>query len=191
MALRLITPPSAPAVLTADAKLAARISGSVEDSLVDGWIRTATRMAEQATGRAVMPQTHELTLDAFPSAFRLTRVPVQSVASLIYVDVNGIAQTLASNQYLLDNADDNGSAYVVPAYGTTWPATCVQINAVKLQYVAGYADAASVPDAFKDWIKLCVGTLYENRESEVIQRAQMLTLGIHDRMLDAYKIWEM
>lgn len=187
MALKLITPAIALAVSLAEAKLHLRVDASDEDTLITAMITAATEAAEQATGRAIMPQTWELTLDAFPDAFQLTRVPVASVISLKYWDVAGTQQTLGSMLYTLDNADDFNFHYVVPAYGASWPDTRDQINAVALRYVAGYADAAGVPDSIKAWIKLQVGAMYENRMAE--GPVQTYALGFADRLLDRYKVF--
>ena len=145
MALKLITASTALAVTLAEAKAHLRVDSSDEDTLITAMITSATETAEQITGRAIMPQTWELTLDAFPDALELTRVPAVSVTSIKYFDVAGVQQTLASNAYALDAADDFGFAYIVPAYDTGWPVTRDQINAVAVQYVAGYANAAGVP----------------------------------------------
>lgn len=191
MALKLITPASAPPVTLAEAKLHLRVDVADDDALISALLMAATEQAEHQTGRAVMAQTWELTLDAFPDALELTRIPVQSVASVIYADSTGADQTLTGSAYALDNADDNGPAFVVPAYGTTWPATRDQINAVRVRYVAGYASAADVPESFKSWIKLMVGAMYENRESEVLSRGVVLSLGFADHLLDRFKVWSL
>jgi uncharacterized phiE125 gp8 family phage protein len=187
MALKLITAPSTYPVTLAEAKLHCRVDASDEDALITALITAATEMAEQATGRAIMPQTWELTLDAFPDAFELTRIPVASVTSLKYWDTDGVQQTLDAGQYALNNADDFAAATVAPVYGATWPATRGQINAVAVRYVAGYADAAAVPDSIKSWIKLQVGAMFENREAE--GAVQTYALGFADRLLDRYKVW--
>lgn len=189
MALKLITPATELAVSLADVKAHLRVDAADEDSLITAYIGAATELAEQATGRALMPQTWELTLDAFPEAFGITRVPASSVTSLKYWDADGVQQTLASNLYTLDNADDYGHAFVVPVYSGAWPSSRAQINAVALRYVAGYAAAANVPESIKAWIKLAVGSMYENRQSEVIASGSVLTLGYADRLLDRYKVW--
>lgn len=187
MALKLITAATELAVSLADAKLHLRVDTTDEDTLITAYITAATEMAEQATGRALMPQTWELTLDAFPSAFELTRVPAASITSLKYWDTAGVQQTLGTGLYTLDNADDYANAYVVPVYGGAWPDTRDQINAVALRYVAGYAAAANVPDSIKAWIKLQVGAMYENRQAE--GAVQTYALGFADRLLDRYKVW--
>lgn len=187
MALKLITAATALAVSLAEAKQHLRVDTADEDALITALITAATEMAEQATGRAIMQQTWELTLDAFPEAFELTRVPAASITSIRYWDTTGTQQTLGTALYTLDNADDFGSAYAVPAVGGDWPAARQQINAVALRYVAGYASAAVVPDSIKAWIKLQVGAMYENRQAE--GTVQTHALGYADRLLDRYKVW--
>lgn len=186
MALKLITPATELAVSLAEAKAHLKVDIADDDTLITAFIIAATELAEQATGRAIMPQTWELTLDAFPDAFELTRVPAVSITSLKYFDTSGTQQTLGSALYTLDNTDDFGSAFVVPVYSGVWPDTRAQINAVALRYVAGYAAAANVPDSIKAWIKLQVGAMYENREAE--GAVQTYALGFADRLLDRYKV---
>ena len=82
MALKLITTASALAVSLVEAKAHLRVDVADDDALITAYITAATEMAEQATGRAIMPQTWQLTLDAFPSALALTRTPVASISSL-------------------------------------------------------------------------------------------------------------
>lgn len=191
MALKLITAPTTYPVTLAEAKLHARVDLADDDALITALIVAATEMCEQKIGRAIMTQTWQLTLDAFPEAFELTRVPVQSIASLTYVDLAGATQTLASNLYSLDSADEFGLAYVVPAYNGQWPDTRDQINAVKVQYVAGYANAAAVPQSIKQWILLTVATMYSNRETEAYSsRAVSTTVQMQfvDRLLDRYVV---
>lgn len=189
MALKLITAATGLAVTLAEAKAHCRVDTSDDDALITAMITAATEVAEQMTSRAIMPQTWELTLDAFPSAFELCRVPVASITSLTYTDTTGVDQVMSGGAYSLDNYDDFGPTYVVPAYDTEWPDTRDQINAVKVRFVAGYANAAAVPEPIKSWIKLQVGAMYENRESEVTGNIVSVKLGFADRLLDRYKVW--
>ena len=192
MALKLITAPSTYPVTLAEAKLHCRVDIADDDTLITALITAATEMAEQKTGRAIMTQTLELTLDAFPEAFELTRVPVQSITSVKYYDTTGAQQTLSNTLYALDAADDFGFAHISPVYAGVWPDTRDQINAVAVRYVAGYADAASVPQSIKNWILLMVSTMYENRETEAYSsRAVSTTVQMQfvDRLLDRYVVF--
>lgn len=186
MPLKLITAPDELAVDLNDAKLHLRVDQSTEDSLISALIQSATSMAEQKTGRAIMPQTWELTLDSFPDAFELTCIPVVSVSSVKYINTAGEQVTLDSALYALDTADDFSPARIIPAYGATWPATCEQANAVTVRYVAGYAE---VPEAIRTWIKLMTGSMYVNRESESISGGSLIAMGFADRLLDRFKVW--
>lgn len=187
--LKLITPATQLPVSLADVKVHLRVDTTDEDSLITIYTMTAAELAEQATGRALMTQTWELTLDAFPEAFELTRVPAASITSLRYWDTAGVQQTLGTGVYTLDNTDEYGYAYVVPVVGQCWPDTREQINAVALRYVAGYATVADVPESIKSWIKLQVGAMHRNRESE--SAVQTYALGFADRLLDRYKVWSL
>lgn len=192
MALKLITAPTTYPVTLAEAKLHCRVDVADDDALITALITAATEMAEQKTGLAIMTQTWELTLDAFPDALELTRVPVQSITSVKYYDTAGAQQTLSPAAYALDNADAFGFSYVVPAYNGTWPDTRDQINAVSVQYVAGYANAAAVPESIKQWIKLMLSTMYDNRETEAYSSRAVSTtvqMTFVDRLLDRYKVY--
>ena len=191
MALKLITAPSLLPVSLAEAKAHLRITDDVEDTLITAFLHTAVAGAEHETGRALMPQTWEVTLDAFPDAVELTRTPVQSIESVTYANADGTATVLSNVFYALDAADEFGWAYVVPAYDGAWPETRDEINAVRVRYVAGYASAEEVPAAIKSWILLQVGALYENRESEAVKlgRGSALKMGFVDALLSRYKVW--
>lgn len=191
MALKLITPASTFPITLEDAKLHCRVDTAADDALINALITAATELAEQKTGRALMAQTWELTLDAFPEAFEITRIPLQSITSLKYIDTAGVEQTLSNALYSMDMADDHGFAYVVPVYNGTWPENRAQINAVALRYVAGYASAAAVPEGIKQWIRLMVSTMYENRETEAYSsRAVSTTVQMRfvDGLLDRYTV---
>ena len=189
MALKLITAPTTYPVTLAEAKLHCRIDSTDDDTLVTALITAATEMCEQKVGRAIMPQTWELTLDSFEDIW-LTRTPVQSITSLKYIDEAGVEQTLSGSLYSFAQ-DDFGFARVDPVYGAEWPTTRDQINAVTLRYVAGYANAAAVPEGIKQWIKLSISTMYENRETEAYSsRAVSTTVQMQfvDRLLDRYRV---
>lgn len=186
MALKLITDATVLAVSLVEAKAHLRVDVADDDALITSMIWAAMQAAEQRTGLTLLPQTWEISMDAFPDAFELTRVPAVSIASLIYVDTLGASITLSNTLYGMDSSDGFGPAYVVPVYAGTWPDTRAEINAVRLRYVAGYANAASVPESIKSWIKLQVGSMYVNREAE---GRQVYPLGFVDSLLDRYRVW--
>ena len=100
---------------------------------------------------------------------------------------DGNTQTLASTEYLVDAVSE--PARLTPAYSKTWPATRNQANAVTVTFVCGYASPEAVPIGIRRWMKLRVGTLYENREEvALLNRGKIEALPYVDRLLDAYRV---
>jgi len=191
MALSRTVAPTTTPVTLAEAKDHLRVDINAQDALITRMINTATEDAEHECGRALMPQTWLLQLDAFPAVIELTRVPVVAITSIVYDDTTGTPQTLSNTLYRLNNADESGIATVKPAFGKTWPATQQQDNAVRVTFTAGYTDAASVPESIKQWILLMVGTLMKNPEAERIERGNLLKFSTADRLLDRFKVYKL
>ncbi len=162
--LRLVTPAVSDPVSVAEAKAYCRIDGSTEDTFIESLIKAAVQWIENHPfcARALMVQTYRLTLDRFPDAIVLPRPPLVSVSSVKYYDVNGDQQTLATDQYQV--ASQSEPARIVPAPGCTWPSTQDRLEAVEVNYTAGYANAASVPPGLKLAVLLLVSHWYRTRE---------------------------
>lgn len=192
MSLKLIAAPGEDPVSLDEARAHCRITDEVGDALLGLYIKAARKLCESITGRALVTQTWEQKLDDFPrgdkSDIQLLRLPVQSVQSVVYVDADSGEQTLASDQYATDLQDSE--AWVLPADGLTWPTTDDVINAVKVQFVAGYGDAASVPEDLKVWILATVAMLATQREAvDMTGRVGALPERLIDRMLDEYRVY--
>lgn len=168
MQFKVIIPVATEPVTLAEARLQVRLTaddGTDEDALLTAWITAARELAEQYTGRALAPQTLEGALDSFPSCaegFGLPMPPVTAITSIKYTDTAGVEQTLATDQYTLSTYGDSRS--VTPAYGVSWPSTQAIANAVRVRFVAGYAQT---PEAVRAAILLMVAWLYENRGDEM------------------------
>ncbi|MFZ6801932.1 head-tail connector protein [Undibacterium sp. Di24W] len=190
MSLKLYAPATLLPITLAEAKLHLRVEMSVtdEDALITALIGAATQSAEHIMGRAVMPQKWQLMLDGFDDTLFLSMPPVSSVDSVKYINTAGTLTTLSPSVYQVVIGSDY-TASIVQAYGQVWPAIRSQPEAVQIIFSTGYADAASVPELIKSWIKLCLGALYENRELE--SGKQTYSLGFADRLLDRYKVWSL
>ena len=188
MSIKLISGPSSEPIMLNEAKLHLRVDVTDDDTLITGLIVAARQSAEQITGRALMQQTWELALDRFECEIRLQMPPLQSVTSIKYLDQDGVQQTLSTSDYLVD--DYREPARIVPAYGKCWPSTRCQANAVLVRFIAGYANAGVVPQEIKQWMLLMIGSMYENREREIVGNITQ-ELGFVDRLLDAYRVWGM
>lgn len=139
-----------------DAMLTALIAAAV--SHLDGWTGIL--------GRCLMPQTWRQDYDDFRSCMRLPLFPVASITTLKYTDTNGAEQTIAGANYTLKN-DDRG-AYLEFVNTYSFPSLNAESSAVRIAYVAGYADAASVPGAIRAAILLLIGHWYANREAVAV-----------------------
>lgn len=189
MALIRIAAPASEPLTLAEAKLHCRVDGTDEDALITALIVAAREQAEHETGRALITQTWELVLDAFPEAFVLRKSPVQSVTSLKYLDsATGAEQTLDPADYLLDKDSEPG--YVVPAYGKAWPYSREVPNAVRVRYVCGYGLAVAVPQAIKQWMLLAIGTMYENRATSGAGQVYNIPDRFWSGLLDPYRLYE-
>ena len=137
-----------------------------QDALIEADIAAAVDLAELMTNRQFMPATRVYRCDRFPGSagvIRLPRAPVQSIASITYVDTAGATQTLASSGYDLDAF--SSPARVAPSYGNTWPATRLEMNAVAITYVAGYGGRDHVPEAIRQALKITVEDFFRERGS--------------------------
>jgi hypothetical protein len=84
--------------------------------------------------------------------------PIQTVASVSYLDSGGASQVLDSSLYVLTKGDIQSR--VSHAVNTSWPATQLTSGSVKVRLVAGFGDsAADVPETLKMAVLLEVSHL--------------------------------
>lgn len=192
MSLKLITPPTASVLTLAEAKVHLRedLVDAGNDALITAIISAATQDAEHLMGRAILPQTWQLTLDAFPAVIDLPRPTVTTVASVAYVHATtGTLTTLDPGQYQTCLGSDIAAA-IVPAYGCDWPDVRSQPESVQVTYTSGWATPADVPELVKAWIKLRMGALYETRQSWTMgQREAIQANPFIDFLLDRHRVW--
>jgi uncharacterized phiE125 gp8 family phage protein len=163
----LVTPPAEQPVSLAEAKAHLRVTSNDDDVLIGSLIKAATAKLDGYSGilgRALVTQTWAVDLDRFGDRLRLPLRPVQSVATVQYYDTAGVQQTLAGAGYAL-LADAIGS-YVALAPNAVWPGTYGRSDAVRVTFVAGYGNAAAVPEPIRVAILLAVQHLYALRNSE-------------------------
>lgn len=171
MALRLVTAPSEEPVALADMKTYLRVDGTDADTLLSSLIRAGREYCEAFQNRAYITQTLELVLDEFPDMpLNLPRPPLQSVSSIRYVDQSGVETVWDPSNYLVDPISEPGR--IAFAHGKSWPSVTLQpVNAVRIQFVAGYGAAAAVPESVKTAIKLFVAHRFENPETDIVPDA--------------------
>lgn len=187
MTLKLITDATVEPITLAQAKVQCRIDSDIttdDDLIANVLIPGARRQAEQELGRALITQTWERVLDAFPSAeIELGKPRVIAITSVTYIDGNGNSQTLSASDYSLDA--DTGGGYLLPAINTVWPTTLDTANAVRVRFTAGFgATADAVPGEVKAWILAKVAALHPNGDKVTPDQQRML-----DGLLDFWRVW--
>lgn len=206
MGLQILTPASG-FPLTLDAiKAYLRITWPDEDALVSQLLAFAAGFIERETTQQMLTATKRLYLDSFPRRsmawdgrfetewggsgyaelhrrlpshesreIRLATPPLQSVTSVNYL-VNGTPTVLDPSLYTVDAVSKPGR--IVLNQFQVWPASDRNANAVWIDFVCGYGDAAAVPPEFGQAILWMVAHCYENRLPVSELKMEELPMGL-------------
>lgn len=203
MALKRIANPAVLPLTLAQAKQHLRVVDSDEDDIIAMYLAAATDYADGETGflgRALVTQTWRLTLDTFPAttidseaAIKIPLPPLQSVQAVLYDNPDGLEQTVSPDDYFVDTESEPG--WIAPVSGAAWPTTLDAINAVRIEFVAGYDPstdsppdlAANVPASIKQAILLMTGSMFKDREEVVAPINYRLPFGAYN-LLWRYRI---
>lgn len=178
---RVTDKPTAYPVTLDEVKIHLRVDGTAEDTLIEDQIKVATRMAENYTGLSLSTQTRTVKMDRFNGDIKLPYGPVQSVTSVVYLDDEDAEQTVAAEDYIVDQQSGLSKIRV----NESWPYTNRSLNNVVVTYVAGY-DLEDVPVEAKEGIKKLVSRLYQKRGDD--DGSALLTPEIMDT-LDPIKVY--
>lgn len=161
-----------------------------DDTLIRSYIVAARQKCEVMTRRALITQTFDLRIDRFPSpwpdlrhhghyghspehfllpgrpAMWIPRPKLQSIASIAYIDMDGVTRTLDPAAY---RVIEGTPGELEAAYGSYWPPTRPIAAAVTIRFVAGYGDVIDVPESLKLGIKMLVAHYYMNREAVLVE----------------------
>jgi uncharacterized phiE125 gp8 family phage protein len=194
MALKLKTAPASEPVPLSDTKTYLRISDGDDDAFITALIIAVRQRFEAWAGRSLITQTWTLWLDGFPRSeakhspregffelpvshydevvrvVKVPRSPLQSVTSIQTYDNANTATVFDSSNYLVDAISIPGR--IALNQGASWPGGLRSINAVEIEFVAGYGDANAIPEPIRQgillWIKLLFADkskLFESDES--------------------------
>ena len=178
-----------PALSLSTAKIHVRVDGSDDDTLIAALVASAEQLAEHLTGRTLITRDRTHRVAEFGDRIRLPGAPVASITSVKYLDTTGEEVTLSNTLYALESGADWPA--LVPAVGASWPAVqSDRTDAVRITYSAGYGAAdTDVPKGIQQWLLLCIGTWYNQRESIAagVSLAE-LPRGAWDALLDRYRV---
>ena len=165
---------------------------AADDALLTAVIQASREYVEDYTRRALLTQTWEYYLNAFPSAnfIKLPFGNVQSLTSIKYKDSDGTETTMTvTTDYLLET---NGAALgrIVLPYGASWPSfTPYPSNPITIKYVCGWAAAALIPSKIRTAVKMIAAKLYEQRGDDVIGLS-VAENKFYERLLASSVIWD-
>lgn len=188
MTTRQIAAPAALAVSIEEARETLRLDDESLDATMTLHIKGITREAEHVTGRAFVNRPCRVTLDSFQDAIRLDHPPIASVESVRYMDDAGAWQTLDPADYRVDSVSAPG--YVMPARGKAWPSTADEVNAVEVNYTAGYGpDHATVPEEAQNYILAKLQVQFEPASGGSGSVGKPFNVGYMDGLLDSLKVY--
>lgn len=166
--------PAAEPVTAAELALILKVSAGDEGELLTALLTAARVWAEAWTGRFFMTRTATLWLDFFPpqNQIEINACPVSAISGVSTFDEDDTETAMsASTDYRTDLVGE--PARVVLRLGVNSPSGMRNVNAVKVAFTAGYADAASVPENIKTAIRLIAAEVYLGRGAQVDARIFM------------------
>lgn len=187
MSLNLKTPPATEPVTLAEVKayLDIETADTVDDALLTGIISALREKCEAFTGRALITQTWSLRFDFFPTrqkkgaplegyyqlpvdnfdeaveVIEISKVPLISITHLKTFDTANLESVFDASNYFVDIHSEPGRIGL--SQGSSWPTGLRRMNAVEIEFVAGYGDASAVPDSIKQGILLWAKLLMANK----------------------------
>jgi uncharacterized phiE125 gp8 family phage protein len=171
-ALTTVTASTTDSVPLANLKQQLNVSTTDDDALLLRMIGWAEAKFEADTSRKLCNATLAMYMDEFPmdgGPIRIPRSPVANSSGVVITYVNssaGTTSTWATSDYQVDRYSEPPRIY--PAYGASYPCNvrAPVMNAVKVQFVAGYATSGgqNIPPLAAQAIHMAVAEQYRHRE---------------------------
>ena len=163
MALVLTAGPTAEPISIAEAKAHLRIDTNAEDILIGSLILTSRLHIEAALGLALITQSWQLTLDAFPAGNALP-LPLHPISAVTAISITGSDATVATLPTAATLFDTGPPARIVRT-GPSWPIITAAANAIAISFTAGFGPTPSdIPAPIRQAMLLLVAHWYEHRD---------------------------
>lgn len=170
LAINTTTAATFPGLTLGDIKQQLRILHDDDDAALADIGAEAVDYVERMTGWYFATRTLTVSLPRFPVCeLELPIVPVTAVNSIKYYDAENTDTTWADTEYFTSLNDASPSS-VLPGYGKIWPSTYVRPDSVRIELVAGYTTAASVPPVLRRAAKAKTAQLYRWRGDEAASK---------------------
>ena len=162
---RLVTAPATEPLTLSEVKIELKVDDSNEDDFITSLIVASRMWVEGHFWVPLISQTWAMQFDKSELntlIWNVNKAPLISFSSVTYYDSNNELQTLAATQYETD-------IYGSPARFRikSVPNVYDRMNALQLNFVCGYANAAAVPQPIKQALYMIIGHLYENRQDVI------------------------
>jgi uncharacterized phiE125 gp8 family phage protein len=179
-----IRPPREQPITTAEAVLHLRLDVGAENGpekpLIERLIAAATRALEEHASISVMEQDWRMTLRHWPPLpGDGLELPMSPFKELLRIRVNG--QEMAIADYYVLPEERSARLFPVSGYwGAPWGYRR-RPDGVIIEFRAGHASRAEVPETLRQAMLMAIGTWYENRESlQQFTLTPMIEIGWRD-----------
>ena len=197
MRLVLVTAPSVEPVTLEELQthLRADTSDNADDDLLISIQQAAREHVEHITRRALLTQTWDYSLDAWPDGNAIV-LPLGNLQNAVatapvvtWLDADGTSTTLTwVTDYLVQTAGDQCGVIALP-YSGAWPTgTLYPVAPITVRYVAGWTTAALVPASLRAAVKLLAADLYEMRGEPVLGQT-VVENKTASRLLAPWRLW--
>lgn len=187
-----------PLVTVDELKAQLRVKHSKEDGVLGMNLEAAMDKAQEDTNREFRAGTkYALWLPRFPISgdcvIEVPKPPCISVDHVRYTDPNGDVQELAAGTDFYTSLPSGPLAMpgrIAPAYGKSWPATREVMDAVKVEFTAGYAATGNVlPYLARQGILVLGAELFTNRTDSIIGTISTPVQQTVDRILYPFRVF--
>lgn len=165
MKIELISEAERLPVLLSEVRDFLKISHGDEDALIASYIRAATRACENFTGRKLISQKWQLTLNDWGHGLPHeggVQIPLSPILSIDKIDywAGTDFEEVAANDYLLDNSSYQARILPQPTY--QWPDPDRDVAGIRIAISAGFgADQNDVPHDIRLGILHWVAAAYD------------------------------
>jgi uncharacterized phiE125 gp8 family phage protein len=174
-------------VTLAEAKAWLKVDGADEDALLATLITAARLHLESVTGRALLTQSWRLVLDAWPAGGEvwLPVAPLSELTAIRAFDEDGDEHAIGLAQFLVEPGG-TPTRLVLPATVAGMPVLRQRFG-IEIDYVAGFGEAADVPQELKQALLVLVAHWFEHRGAVVIAGSGAVIPFGFDRLIAPWR----
>jgi len=161
---KVTTEPTTEPITVEELKTFARIDGTEEDILLQGFIEAARISSENYLARSLISQTITMKMDWWSGeVVKLPRPPLISITAVETLDEDDTATAYAASNYYAITTADPGQLII--RQGKTFPLNTERDHGgYQIRFIAGYGTSLSdVPKSIRTGLLLWATEIYENR----------------------------